>query len=192
MNQVTAVAMQEESRLDTRKLGMWLFLASEVMFFGGLIAAALNTKWHSPAGANHALNIPVTAVNTFVLIVSSTAVVMALSALQDGKPKTARNWMILTALLGTTFLGIQVNEYTKLLAKGFTPASSLFAGGFFAVTSFHGFHVFVGVITLIWMIMRTARGDVSPANYVPFETWGLYWHFVDVVWIVLFTILYLL
>jgi heme/copper-type cytochrome/quinol oxidase subunit 3 len=192
MNQVTAVTMQEESRLDTRKLGMWLFLASEVMFFGGLIAAALNMKWHSPAGANHALNIPVTAVNTFVLIVSSTAVVMALSALQDGKPKTARNWMILTALLGTTFLGIQVNEYIKLIGKGFTPASGLFAGGFFAVTSFHGFHVFVGVITLIWMIVRTTRGSVSPDNYVPFEAWGLYWHFVDVVWIVLFTILYLL
>ncbi len=185
-------ATQPHGGVDTRKVGMWLFLVSEVMFFSGLISAALNMKMRSPADANHALNIPVTAVNTFVLICSSTAVVMALSALQDGRTRTAIRWMIATAVMGSIFVGVQVNEYIHLLRDGFTPQSSLFAGGFFAVTSFHGFHVFLGVLVLLWLIARTARGSVNQKHYMPFECWGLYWHFVDIVWILLFTILYLL
>ncbi|HEX9116648.1 MAG TPA: heme-copper oxidase subunit III [Anaerolineae bacterium] len=192
MHQVPALTTPEPAKIDHRKLGMWIFLASEVMFFTALIAAAMNMKWRGPAHANAALNIPVTAVNTFVLIVSSTAVVLALSALEDGKVKTARNWMILTAVLGSTFVGIQVNEYIKLIGDGFIPSANTFASGFYAVTSFHGFHVFLGVVTLLWMLYRLLRGTLTPADPVPFETWGLYWHFVDVVWIVLFTILYLL
>ncbi len=188
----TAPAQGGLAGIDRRKLGMWMFIASEVMFFTGLIAAAMNMKWRSPADANHALNIPVTAVNTFVLIVSSTAVVLALDALHMGKKRQALNWMIVTALLGLTFVAVQVNEYFHLIRDGFIPSSNLFAGGFYAVTSFHGTHVFIGVLALLWMIYRTAKGTVSPENPVPFETWGLYWHFVDVVWIVLFTILYLL
>src|SRR5512142_2888833 len=101
--------------VEHRKLGMWLFIASEVMFFSGLIAAAMRMKWMSPADANHALNIPVTAVNTFVMIVSSTAVVLALDALHMGKKRQALNWMIVTAILGLTFVGVQVNEYFHLI-----------------------------------------------------------------------------
>src|SRR5512135_2344280 len=105
----TTVHASEPPAVDTRKFGMWIFLVSEVMFFSGLISAALNMKMRSPADANHVLNIPVTAVNTFVLICSSTAVVMALSALQDGRRRTAINWMIATAVLGSTFVAVQVN-----------------------------------------------------------------------------------
>jgi heme/copper-type cytochrome/quinol oxidase subunit 3 len=188
----TVAHASEPPAVDTRKLGMWIFLVSEVMFFSGLISAALNMKMRSPADANHVLNIPVTAVNTFVLICSSTAVVLALSALQDGRRKTAIRWMILTAVMGFIFVGVQANEYRLLLEEGFTPSSSLFAGGFYAVTSAHGMHVFLGVLVLLWLIARTARGSVSATHYMPFETWGLYWHFVDIVWIFLFTVLYLL
>ena len=192
MNRVSPAQQLAAQKPDSRKLGMWIFLATEVMFFTGLISAALKMKSLSPADANHVLNIPITAVNTFVLIVSSTAVVMALAALQDGKRPLAIRWMVLTAVLGATFVGIQAYEYTHLIGEGFVPSANQFASGFYAVTSAHGFHVLLGVLVLINLIARTVRGSVSPRHYMPFEVWGLYWHFVDVVWIILFTVLYLL
>jgi cytochrome c oxidase subunit III len=192
MHQVTTIDQHAEEKPDSPKLGMWLFLATEIMFFSALLSAALNMKARSPADANHVLNIPVTAVNTFVLICSSTAVVMALAALQDNRRRVAIRWMIVTAVAGCIFLGVQANEYISLIHEGFTPSANLFAGGFYAITSAHGFHVLLGVLTLLWLIGRTAKGSVSHTNYRPFEVWGLYWHFVDIVWIVLFTVLYLL
>jgi heme/copper-type cytochrome/quinol oxidase subunit 3 len=180
------------ARPDNRKLGMWLFLATEVMLFSSLIGAFLSMKSRSPADANHVLNIPVTALNTFILIVSSTAVVMALSGIQDGDRKRLRNFLILTWVLGASFLGIQIREYLALIKKGFTPSGSLFGSGFYAVTGFHGFHVFIGLCWVTGLIIATLRGRFSADDTMRVEIFGLYWHFVDVVWIVLFTIIYLL
>jgi heme/copper-type cytochrome/quinol oxidase subunit 3 len=179
-------------RLDNRKLGMWIFLATEVMLFSSLIGAFLQAKAHSPATANDVLNVPVAAINTFVLIVSSTAVVMALSSIEDGNKTGLRNFLILTLLLGATFLSIQIIEFAQLLREGFTPSGSLFAGAFFTVTGFHGFHVFIGLLVLLWLIPQAIRGSLTSAEHMRVEVFGLYWHFVDVVWIVLFTIIYLL
>jgi heme/copper-type cytochrome/quinol oxidase subunit 3 len=144
-----------ETGLDNRKLGMWIFLASEVMLFSALIGAFLTIKAASPPDANHVLNVPVTAVNTFVLIISSTTVVMALSSIQDGNPRRLLAFLVATLLLGATFLSIQVIEYRSLtLDHGFTPASSPFAGAFYTVTGLHGFLVFVGLIACAWLIYQ--------------------------------------
>jgi heme/copper-type cytochrome/quinol oxidase subunit 3 len=192
MNEPTGAPISYGGRVSSPKLGMWLFLATEVMLFTSLIGAFLNMKWRSPPDANHILNIPLTAANTFVLIVSSTAVVFALAAAQDGKQKRLRLFLMLTWVLGAVFLGIQVREYTKLLQAGLTPSSSLFGGGFYTLTGLHGFHVLVGISWLLVLIILSLRGRISSAKSLWIEIFGLYWHFVDVVWIVLFTIVYLL
>jgi heme/copper-type cytochrome/quinol oxidase subunit 3 len=190
---VTVTKVREpDPRLETRKLGMWLFLVSEVMLFSALIGALMSMKARSPAGVNEVLNIPVTAVNTFILIVSSTAVVMALSAMEDGLEKKARNYMIATLALGAAFLGIQVFEYAELLSHGFAPDTNLFSGAFYSVTGLHGFHVFIGLCWLVGLLIQQRRGRLPVSDPVRFEIFGLYWHFVDVVWIVIFTLVYLL
>src|SRR5512139_164859 len=119
-------ATKTSTGLDNRKLGMWLFLVTETMLFSGLIAAMLHMKERSPVTANHVLNIPLTAVNTFILIVSSTTVVLAIQAIMNGDRRKMRLYLIATLLLGATFLGIQIIEYTHLLSEGFTPSGSLF------------------------------------------------------------------
>jgi cytochrome c oxidase subunit 3 len=180
--------------IDNRKLGMWLYLATEVMLFSALIGGFLTMRTRAPADANHVLNVPITAFNTFVLIVSSTAVVMALSAIEDGDRKRMLRWMVATFVLGATFLGIQINEYRILIGEKHLTTSSLFGSGFFTVTGFHGFHVFVGVCWLGVIIVQTLRNrfTTNERDHMRFEIFGLYWHFVDVVWIVLFTIIYLI
>jgi heme/copper-type cytochrome/quinol oxidase subunit 3 len=188
----TVQAHPAEHHLDNRKLGMWIYLASEVMLFSALIGSLLSIKARSPATANAVLNVPVTAINTFVLIISSTTVVMALAAAEDGQPRKVRNFLLLTLVLGATFLSVQVLEYRHLLGEGFTPSGSLFAGAFYTVTGFHGFHVFIGLCLLLWLIPQAIKGMFTPTEHMRIEIFGLYWHFVDIVWIVLFTVVYLL
>ena len=178
--------------LDSRKLGMWLFLATEVMLFSSLIGAMLQMRSRSPVSAHHVLNVPLTAVNTFILIISSTTVVLALAAIQDGDKKKLLRYLLFTLALGATFLGVQIFEYTQLIHEGFTPSGSLFGGGFYTVTGFHGFHVFLGLVWCTGLILQAAKGRFTPQNYARIEIFGLYWHFVDIVWILLFTVIYLI
>jgi heme/copper-type cytochrome/quinol oxidase subunit 3 len=192
MAQVVDVPQADSQPVDKRKLGMWLFLASEVMFFTSLIGGFVNMKGRSPAGANHVLNIPVTAVNTFILILSSTLVVLALASAQNGKMKRAFYLLLGTWFLGALFLGIQVNEYIRLIAAGVTPSGSLFGSGFYALTGFHGLHVVIGLSWLTGLLVMAVRGLITQERSYLIEMFGLFWHFVDVVWIVLFTIVYLL
>jgi cytochrome c oxidase subunit 3 len=179
--------------LDNRKLGMWIFLASEIMLFSALIGAFLTIKAGSPPDANRVLNIPITAVNTFVLIISSTTVVLGLQSIQDGNKRRLLYFLMATLALGATFLSVQVIEYRNLiLDHGFTPSSSPFAGAFYTVTGLHGFHVFCGLIACGWLIAQAAKGRFTAEEHGRVEVFGLYWHFVDVVWIILFTIIYLM
>jgi heme/copper-type cytochrome/quinol oxidase subunit 3 len=179
--------------LDNRKLGMWLFLVTEVMLFSGLIGGMLQMKARSPADAHEVLNVPVTAVNTFVLIISSTTVVLALQAIMNGDKRKMRMYLLATLGLGAVFLGIQMFEYYELIVhEGFTASGSLFGAGFFSVTGFHGFHVFIGLIWCSWLIRQAFQDKFSPTNYMRIEIFGLYWHYVDIVWIILFTIIYLI
>jgi heme/copper-type cytochrome/quinol oxidase subunit 3 len=197
MSQTTATtAIENETYsstgLDSRKLGMWIFLATEVMIFSALIGALLNAKMRSPADANDVLNIPITGVNTFVLIISSFMVAMALQSAQDNKQGRLKIFMLATLALGATFLGIQIFEYRALLHEGFTPSTNPFSGAFFTVTGLHGFHVFIGLLLILWLLPQVFKGRFGPNNFMRIEVFGLYWHFVDIVWIMLFTIIYLL
>jgi heme/copper-type cytochrome/quinol oxidase subunit 3 len=179
------------------KLGMWVFLGSEVMFFTALIGSYIILRVAQPqAWVGHPnttpLNIPVTAVNTFLLICSSVTMVKAFAAVQDGLQKQLRLWLVATCLIGATFVGVQVYEYQELIHKGFTPAANLFGTTFYTMTGFHGFHVTMGVICMIWVTLKAFRGGYTTTDHRGVEVIGLYWHFVDLVWIILFTIVYLI
>ena len=190
---MTVDATNTSTGLDNRKLGMWLFLVTEVMLFSGLIAGFLKMKQLSPPGANHVLNIPLTAVNTFILLVSSTTVVLALQAIMNGDRRKSRWFLVASFALGATFLSVQVYEYIHLITQeGFTPSGSLFGSGFYTVTGFHGFHVFLGLIACAWLIWQSFKNRFSATNYMRIEIFGLYWHYIDIVWIILFTIIYLI
>ncbi len=181
--------------IETRKLGMWVFLASEVMFFTGLIGAYIVLRqaqpdWPIPSTI---LNIPLTAVNTFILICSSATLVKGLASAKEGDTEGMQVGLFLTFLLGALFLSIQMHEYDELLhTRNFTPSGNIFGTCFFTLTGFHGMHVFVGVLCMLFVFIKSLRGAYSPAEYRGIEVAGLYWHFVDLVWIILFTILYLI
>lgn len=182
------------------KLGMWIFLVGDAMGFGCLLAAygALrfySDNWPKPMNV---LGIQLTAVMTFLLICSSLTMVKALAAIRMGRPKAMRNFLLLTILGGTLFLGIQAYEWTHLIEiKHITltgnPYGSVFFGTtFYLLTGFHGAHVTSGVIYLTYILIQGLRGKFSPARHGPVEIVGLYWHFVDLVWILIFTFVYLL
>ena len=182
------------TQLNIRKLGMWAFLATEVMFFTALIGAFVAFKVdHTEVfkEAHEVLSLPLATLGTSVLIVSSFAVVMGLEALQADDRRVFFNWMGLTLLLGATFVSIQAFEWYELMREGIK-ADNIFGTVFFVTTGFHGLHVLGGVVWLALLLARAARGEYSAQNYLGIELFGLYWHFVDVVWIVLFTVIYLI
>ena len=189
-----AIEIDTPTGIPNRKLGMWLFLVSEVIFFTALIGAYIvlrlgNPDWPVPSTI---LNIPLTGFNTFLLIVSSVTLVRAFAAAQDGNRRGLRLGLVATVLLGATFLSIQACEYRKLLYHGLTPSSSIFGSCFFTLTGFHGLHVLGGVIWLTIVTLRAFRGVYDDGRHLGVELAGLYWHFVDLVWILLFTIVYLI
>lgn len=161
-------------------------------------------KWPLPYDeAANPLSIDLTAFNTFILICSSVTMVWALAAIQKGDKKGLTFYLLLTALIGSTFLGVQVYEYYQLMfghhyppgisATGhFRPSVSLFASCFFTMTGFHGAHVTGGVVAILCVLIRSLFGAYSRDNYSSVELVGLYWHFVDLVWIILFTVVYLI
>ena len=179
--------------LDNRKLLMWAFLASECLFFGSLISTYLIYRGKSLVGPypHEVFNIPYTSVSAFVLLMSSLTMVLALSALRRGDHRGLRIWLMATALLGVVFLGGQTFEFTVFYREGVSLSGNLFGTTFFVLTGFHGAHVTVGVIILLSFWMMSKRGKLSQGQSLNVELAGLYWHFVDVVWIVIFTVIYL-
>ncbi len=180
--------------VDNRKLAVWTFIASEVMFFTGLIVTYIVMRGKSTSGPLPAdvLSVPVVAVNTFVLLASSYTMVTALSAIQRGDARGLRRWLIATAGLGLLFLSGQAFEFISLFNEGASLSSNLFGATFFTLTGFHGMHVLVGVIWVAFVLARAFRGGVTQDNHLAVELVGLYWHFVDIVWIIIFTVVYLL
>lgn len=179
--------------LPIQKFVMWVFLASEVMFFTGLIASYIVIRYNShhwPVVADE-LNVPLVALNTFILIVSSVTMVLAFDSLEQGQPQRAPYWLLATVVLGIIFLSIQAVEWGELLNHGVTAPTSLFAATFFTLTGFHGAHVTGGVLWILMVTIAAFRGRFIE-NHIGVELVGLYWHFVDLVWIVLFTIIYLI
>jgi len=173
---------------------MWTFLASECMFFGTLISNYLVNLGHSTSGPtpHEILNVPVTSVSTFVLLMSSLMMVLALAGIQQGDMRRFRIFIGLTALFGLIFLGFQAYEFTNFSNEGLTLQTNLFGATFYTLTGFHGAHVTVGVIWLVSLLVLSFTGRLKPENALRVEIAGLYWHFVDIVWIVIFMVVYLL
>jgi cytochrome c oxidase subunit 3 len=200
--------------LDHRKIAIWAFIGSECMLFASLISTYLIYKgrsivgpfpheaWTSPSGQhfNAILNIPVTSVSTFVLLMSSLAMVLALAAVENrGKPGyvgtalgNSKLWLATTALLGATFLGFQAFEFTSFVHEGLTIRTNLFGSSFFTLTGFHGAHVTVGVLWLMTLLFIDLKRGLTPKDSLIVDICALYWHFVDVVWIAIFTLVYLI
>ncbi|MSR37029.1 MAG: heme-copper oxidase subunit III [Gemmatimonadetes bacterium] len=196
------------------KLGMWVFLLSEVMFFTSLIGTYIILRFAHPdhfADPGTVLNVPLTAFNTFFLICSSVTMVKAFAAIQIGDQKGFKLWLLATIVIGAAFVGIQAYEYSKLIEEHFVPAAAgyapvgrageeggpilggpLYGATFYTMTGFHGAHVSIGVICLTFVLIQGLRGKYTVADHRGVEVIGLYWHFVDLVWIVLFTIVYLI
>jgi cytochrome c oxidase subunit 3/cytochrome o ubiquinol oxidase subunit 3 len=179
--------------IDSRKLGMWAFLASECLFFGALISSYLLYRTRGAAGTRpgDVYDIPYTSVSSFVLLMSSLTMVLALTAIQRGDHSRLRVWLLATALLGSVFVGGQVYEFTVFAHEGLNLSSSVAASSFFVLTGFHGVHVTVGILWLLTLVGMSWRGQVPVERSLDIEIAGLYWHFVDVVWIVIFTVVYL-
>ena len=172
---------------------MWAFLGSDCMFFGSLISTLLVYRGRSVTGpAEEILNIPITSLSTFVLLMSSVAMVLALAGIQQGNLKKMRLWLSATALLGTIFVGFQMWEFTEFAMHGLTPRTNLFGSVFFTLTGFHGAHVTLGVLWLWSLVFASFKGKVRQETSLDVEIAGLYWHFVDVVWIVIFSVVYLI
>ncbi len=203
--------------LDSRKIAIWAFIGSECMLFMSLISTYLIYKGKSVVGPfpheswtdpmtgrvfHGILDIPVTSASTFVLLMSSLAMVLALAAVQNKNvPKhtfgdrvlgSSRLWLLTTALLGATFLGFQAFEFTSFVHEGLTIRRNLFGSTFFTLTGFHGAHVTAGVLWLLTLLAIDFKRGLQPADEMAVDLCALYWHFVDVVWIAIFTLIYLI
>lgn len=180
--------------VDSKKIGMWLFIASDCMFFGALIGTYLIYAGKSTVGPypQDLFDIPLTTVSTFILLMSSLAMAMAVHGAQHGDMKKLKRWLGLTILMGLTFLGFQVYEYSHFIAAGLTLSRNLFGTTFYVLTGTHGVHVALGVLWLTLLFITALRGDTKRVNPVNVEIAGLYWHFVDIVWIVVFAVVYLM
>jgi cytochrome o ubiquinol oxidase subunit 3 len=182
--------------IPNKKLLMWAFLASDCMFFGCLISTHLIYRLHPPPDvplAKNVFSIELTSFSTFILLMSSLMMALAVNAIQKGNLKSMR-WSILTTILfGLIFLGCQVYEFRNFVfEKHMTISNSILGSTFFTLTGTHGIHVLIGVIWLTSMLIYSFTGRLSEKNAIDVESMGLYWHFVDIVWIVIFTVVYLL
>ena len=180
--------------LPHRKIMMWAFLASDCMFFGTLISTYLVYRGHSTTYPlpEDIFDVPLTSTSSFVLLLSSWLMVLALSAIQKGKIWEFRIWTLGVAFFGSIFLGFQVYEFTHFMKAGLTLKQNLFGSTFFVLTGTHGCHVAIGVLWLMSLFFYSFIGGVTKERSLDVEIAGLYWHFVDIVWIVIFTAVYLL
>ncbi len=198
--------------LDHKKVAVWAFIGSECMLFASLISTYMIYKgrsvvgpfpheaWTNPQGQqfNPILNIPVTSFSTFVLLMSSLAMVLAHDAVVNSENpnrkswQSSKLWLAATAILGATFLGFQAYEFTSFVHEGLTIKTNLFGSSFFTLTGFHGAHVTAGVLWLLSLLAIDFKRGLGPKDALVVDLAALYWHFVDVVWIVIFTVVYLI
>jgi len=180
--------------LSHRKLLMWVFLASDCLFFGAFIATYMVYRGQSLVGPypNDIIDVPLTTISTFVLLCSSFGMVQALAATLRNDQKAIQIWLLATAAMGAVFIGFQVYEFNAFKNEGLTLGANLFGASFFTLVGFHGAHVTVGIIWLLGLFFAARKGRLGPATSLDVEIMGLYWHFVDIVWIVIFTLLYLI
>jgi cytochrome c oxidase subunit 3/cytochrome o ubiquinol oxidase subunit 3 len=181
--------------ISNEKLGMWAFLGSDCLLFGGLISTFLLMRAKDVVRGpevKELYDIPFTSVSSFVLLMSSLTMVLALAGIQRGDHRRARTWLLTTALLGLVFVSGQVYEFTAFYREGLGYTTNLQSSAFYTLTGFHGVHVTIGILMLISLYTMSLRGKLPTERSETVEIVGLYWHFVDVVWIVIFTVVYLI
>jgi heme/copper-type cytochrome/quinol oxidase subunit 3 len=195
-NQTQAIPVNDPfGQATTGKLGMWLFIIVDGLSFTGLLIAGIALRAASPEiwpVAGELLNIPLTAFNTFLLICTSFTMVMALNCVQKGDQTGLKKFLGLTMAGGVVFLGIQVYEYSHFIMVDFLPSTSIYAAIFYVTTCFHGLHVLSGVIYIACILRMAGLNAYSADNWDHVEILGLFWHFVDLVWILVFTVIYLI
>jgi heme/copper-type cytochrome/quinol oxidase subunit 3 len=178
--------------LNNMKLFFWAFLGSDVMFFGTLIATHMIYRGRSLDGPQEEIfNITVTTISTFILLMSSLAMVLALNAIQRGDIGRFRLWTLVTITAGSSFIGIQMFEFAEFAHLGLTPRTNLFGSTLLVMTGFHGAHVAIGILWLWSLYFASFKGKVRRENALNVEIAGLYWHFVDIVWLIIFGVVYL-
>jgi cytochrome c oxidase subunit 3/cytochrome o ubiquinol oxidase subunit 3 len=180
--------------LSNTKLAMWLFLGSECLLFGGLISTYMlyRNRHSTDLGPDQLWDIPFTSASSFVLLMSSLTMVLAVSAASRKDDRNTKLWLVATATLGALFVSGQVYEFTTFYREGLGYTESLFASSFYTLTGFHGAHVSIGIIMLLATVAMIAKNKISGDKAEAVEMVGLYWHFVDVVWILIFTLVYLI
>ncbi len=182
--------------IPNKKLLMWAFLASDCMFFGTLISTHMIYRLHPPPGnpdPRAVFDIPLTSFSTFILLMSSLMMALAVNAIQKGNVRSMRFSLLTTIFFGLIFLGCQVYEFWHFVHdKNLTLSNSILGSTFYTLTGTHGLHVLIGVIWLTAMYFYSFTGRVTEKQAIDVESMGLYWHFVDIVWIVIFTVVYLL
>ncbi len=179
--------------IDHRKLAMWTFLGSEFLLFGALISAYLLYLDTTAGGPGVEIyDIPFTSISSFVLLMSSLTMVLAHHAHTKGDMRRMRLWLLATVGQGAVFLGGQVFEFNVFFREGLTLGTSPFSSAFYVTTGFHGLHVFVGILLLSSLYVLSLTGKIKPTQHVKTEIIGLYWHFVDIVWVIIFTVVYLI
>ncbi|MCL5966175.1 MAG: cytochrome c oxidase subunit 3 family protein [Deltaproteobacteria bacterium] len=181
--------------LETAKLGIWTFLATEVLLFGGLFTAYIvfRLKYPEMFHADHLhLDKVLGALNTVILITSSLTVALGIAAIRRGEQRLLRLFLFLTILLAGAFLAVKYFEWTAKFAHGFYPSTDIFFSLYFMMTGLHGLHVLGGMSVLGWILYRAGRRHFTAEYHTPVEIAGLYWHFVDLVWIYLFPLFYLI
>ena len=180
--------------LSNNKLAMWLFLGSECLLFGGLISTYMLYRGRSEGGPgpNQIFDIPLTSVSSFILLMSSLTMVLAVNSAKRNDQRNTNLWLTITAALGALFVGGQVYEFTAFYQEGLGYTTSLFGSSFYTLTGFHGVHVSLGIIMLLVLVGIITRDRITGDRAEVVELVGLYWHFVDVVWVVIFTLVYLI
>ena len=184
--------------MSNNKLAMWVFLGSECLLFGGLISTYLLYKANRGPGPENTIiptdvfDIPFTSVSSFVLLMSSLTMVLALSAVSRGDEQAGRTWLLATSMLGGVFIGGQVYEFTSFLREGVGYTGNPASSAFYTLTGFHGVHVSLGIVMLMSLYVASLQGRLKKENAETVEIVGLYWHFVDIVWIFIFTVIYLI
>jgi len=180
--------------ISNEKVAMWAFLGSECLLFGGLISTFLLYKDRAADGPvpHELFDLAFTSISSFVLLMSSLTMVLAVSAISRGDDRALRAWLLVTALLGSIFISGQVYEFKEFLNEGLGFTTSPAGSAFFTLTGFHGVHVTIGIIMLISAALLSRSGRITQKNAEAVEIVGLYWHFVDVVWILIFTVVYLI
>ena len=180
--------------ISNAKMAMWAFLGSECLLFGALISTYILYRHKAVSGPTpHQLyDIPFTSVSSFVLLMSSLSMVLAVAAIQRGDERRLRVWLGTTAMLGSVFIAGQIYEFTSFIRRGMTIKTNVTSGAFYVLTGFHGVHVTLGIIMLLSLVNLSLRGKIPQSKAEVIEIAGLYWHFVDIVWIIIFTVVYLI